>query len=72
MWLRVRLRVIARFVRPQVVDNGDGTYACTYAPPHSGEYRMRVLAAGKAVRGSPFLIAVGAGAVCAHKVSRFP
>eukprot|EP00729_Bicosta_minor_P001906 gene1905-biopygen20735 len=46
-----------------VVDNGDGTYICSYTPPkgadeRSGGWRLNVLLNGKHLLGSPFAIEV--------------
>eukprot|EP00729_Bicosta_minor_P006327 gene6327-biopygen25913 len=47
-----------------VVDNGDGTYSCSYTPPDGadtvggGKWRLEVLLNGKHIVGSPFAIEV--------------
>eukprot|EP00729_Bicosta_minor_P024778 gene24778-biopygen1726 len=47
-----------------VVDNGDGTYSCSYTPPvgadavGGGKWRLEVLLNGKHIVGSPFAIEV--------------
>eukprot|EP00729_Bicosta_minor_P006287 gene6287-biopygen22854 len=47
-----------------VVDNGDGTYSCSYTPPvgadavGGGKWRLEVLLNGKHIVGSPFAIGV--------------
>eukprot|EP00729_Bicosta_minor_P016939 gene16939-biopygen26211 len=47
-----------------VVDNGDGTYSCSYAPPDGaakvggGKWRLEVLLNGKPIVGSPFAVEV--------------
>lgn len=46
------------------VDNGDGTYSCSYTPPEGadevggGKWRLEVLLNGKHIVGSPFAIEV--------------
>eukprot|EP00729_Bicosta_minor_P009255 gene9255-biopygen19971 len=47
-----------------VVDNGDGTYSCSYTPPEGaaevggGKWQLEVLLNGKPIVGSPFVVAV--------------
>eukprot|EP00729_Bicosta_minor_P032813 gene32813-biopygen18546 len=47
-----------------VVDNGDGTYSCSYTPPEGaaevggGKWRLKVLLNGKPIVGSPFAVEV--------------
>eukprot|EP00729_Bicosta_minor_P010909 gene10909-biopygen2342 len=47
-----------------VVDNGDGTYSCSYTPPEGaagvggGKWQLEVLLNGKHIVGSPFAIEV--------------
>eukprot|EP00729_Bicosta_minor_P010042 gene10042-biopygen17958 len=47
-----------------VVDNGDGTYSCSYTPPAGaaevggGKWRLEVLLNGKPIVGSPFAVEV--------------
>eukprot|EP00729_Bicosta_minor_P008452 gene8452-biopygen18886 len=47
-----------------VVDNGDGTYSCSYTPPEGaaevggGKWQLEVLLNGKPIVGSPFAVEV--------------
>ena len=40
------------------VDNGDGSYALTYAAPREGSFELEVMLGTSAVMGSPFTLAV--------------
>eukprot|EP00729_Bicosta_minor_P001910 gene1910-biopygen20739 len=51
-----------------VVDNGDGTYSCSYTPPEGaaevggGKWQLEVLLNGKPIVGSPFAVEVRSSA----------
>jgi len=44
------------FVRPKILDNGDGTYIVTYTPADIGRYTVTVKYGGQNVPGSPFSV----------------
>eukprot|EP00698_Gefionella_okellyi_P016092 TRINITY_DN457_c0_g1_i1.p1 TRINITY_DN457_c0_g1~~TRINITY_DN457_c0_g1_i1.p1 ORF type:complete len:4209 (-),score=1181.95 TRINITY_DN457_c0_g1_i1:57-12683(-) len=50
-----------------VIDNGDGTYGCSYTTQAAGDYQMAVLVNDQPVAGSPFLLkAEGAQTSASH------
>ena len=44
------------FVRPKILDNGDGTYVVTYTPADVGRYTITVKYGGQNVPGAPFSV----------------
>ena len=44
------------YVRPTIVDNGDGTFTVTYTPEDIGNYQVKVKYGGKEVPKSPFKV----------------
>jgi len=48
-------------IKPQVVDNGDGTYSVTYVPDKIGNYNIEVTLEGAQIKDSPFHVQVKSG-----------
>jgi hypothetical protein len=44
------------FVRPKILDNGDGTYVVTYTPSDVGVYTVGVKYGGQNVPSAPFKV----------------
>ena len=44
------------FVRPKIMDNGDGTYVVTYTPSDVGRYQVSVKFGGQNVPSAPFYV----------------
>lgn len=49
-----------------VVDNGDGTYCCDYAPDDVGDHKVEVTCKGAPIGKSPYTVSVEEGADCEH------
>ena len=45
-----------QFVRPNIKDNGDGTYVVTYTPEDVGPYNVSVKFGGQPVPNAPFRV----------------
>eukprot|EP00729_Bicosta_minor_P006286 gene6286-biopygen22853 len=60
----INLAAVPAETTTSVVDNGDGTYSCSYTPPEGadavggGKWRLEVLLNGKQIVGSPFAVEV--------------
>lgn len=60
---QVTLKGAGEEIPVTIVDNGDGTFNCSYnAPLKFGEYRMDVLLDGQPIHSSPFTFSVKKGA----------
>jgi len=49
-------------IKPEVKDNGDGTYTVDYAPEDAGNHTVNVLLDGIPIKDAPFHVNVNAGA----------
>jgi len=55
-------------IKPEVVDNKDGTYTVEYQPDAPGEHKVNVILNNEPISGSPYTVNVKAGPDHSHSI----